>query len=124
MTRLLHCDVRRLAAGRNDFTAYAFNRGDIRSDIASAHDSGRLFPSATAYVLAIGIDQYTDPALRSLRFAATDAEAFAAAIGPEMHFIRSLWSHEIRMRPAKTYCAVPASILLRDRMGASRPPRD
>jgi len=38
-------------------------------------------------VPAIGVDHYRDPALRSLCFAATDAEAFAAAIGPDMHFI-------------------------------------
>lgn len=76
-----------LAAGRNDFTAYAFNGDNVRSDIATGSaGSGSSMARGTAHVLAIGVDQYRSADLRALRYAVTDAETFAAAIGPEMRF--------------------------------------
>lgn len=72
-----------LTAGTNDLQAYAFNADGVRSAPAGiALDASRGARSGAAYVLAIGVNRYANPAF-SLRYAASDAEAFARELGAQ-----------------------------------------
>ena len=53
-----------IVAGANKFTAYAFNRDNIKSGDATLTVTGAeaLKRSGTAYVLAVGINSYSNPA--------------------------------------------------------------
>jgi WD40 repeat protein/uncharacterized caspase-like protein len=72
-----------ITSGENRFTAYAFNRGNIKSRDASLAVTGppTLDRKGTAYVLAIGINQYEaskrGPSL-NLNYAEADATQFAS----------------------------------------------
>ncbi|HEX8720115.1 MAG TPA: caspase family protein [Pyrinomonadaceae bacterium] len=66
-----------LTAGENNFTAYAFNGDNIKSDdasltVAGADDIGR---EGTLYVLVVGVNQYSNPQF-NLRYAVADAQDF------------------------------------------------
>jgi len=73
-----------LVAGENRFTAYAFNRDNIKSADATLTLIGAesLRHAGTAYILAVGINEYAHRALH-LRYAVHDAEAFAAGVAQE-----------------------------------------
>ena len=65
-----------LVAGINTITAYSFNRDNIKSkdaEIVINGDNSLQRPS-TAYILAIGINEYKDNSL-NLKFAVADAES-------------------------------------------------
>jgi WD40 repeat protein/uncharacterized caspase-like protein len=71
-----------IVEGKNEFTAYAFSRANVKSlnsapimvtGAKSLHQFGRV------YVLSIGIDHYAEPGL-NLRFAVADADAFSEGI--------------------------------------------
>lgn len=68
-----------LVAGENRLTAYAFNRANIKSADAQQLLIGApaLQRRGTAYVIAIGINQYSNPNF-NLNFAVADAELFSA----------------------------------------------
>jgi|GEM_PF-183355 len=70
-----------IVAGENKFTAYAFNRDNVKSSDAELTVTGAdtLKRQGTAYVLTIGVNEYANPAYR-LNYAAADAEAFAAEV--------------------------------------------
>lgn len=67
-----------IVAGENRLTAYAFNRDSIKSADATLVITGdeSLKRAGTAYILAIGINQYAN-ADYNLRYAVPDARAFA-----------------------------------------------
>ena len=67
-----------IVAGENRFTAYAFNRDNIKSSDAELVVTGAesLRRKGTAYVLAIGINQYANRDY-NLNYAVADAQAFA-----------------------------------------------
>jgi uncharacterized caspase-like protein len=67
-----------ILAGANNFTAYAFNNDNIKSSDASLTLVGTdsLRAPSTAYVLAIGINTYENPAY-DLKYASSDAQLFA-----------------------------------------------
>lgn len=71
-----------IVAGENRFTAYAFNRDNIKSADARAAVTGAdsLRRPATAWVLAFGINHYANRAF-DLNFSVADAQAFAEQIG-------------------------------------------
>jgi uncharacterized caspase-like protein/WD40 repeat protein len=70
-----------VSAGRNQFTAYAFNRANVKSlDATVAVDAGVPARTPTVYVLAIGVNAYANTAF-DLVYARPDAEAFAAELG-------------------------------------------
>ena len=71
-----------IVAGENRFTAYAFNRDNIKSADARAAVTGAdsLKRPATAWVLAFGINHYANRAF-DLNFSVADAQAFAEQIG-------------------------------------------
>jgi len=67
-----------IVAGENRLTAYAFNRDNIKSADAELTITGAesLKRTGTAYILAIGINEYANSAY-NLRYALADSEAFA-----------------------------------------------
>jgi WD40 repeat protein/uncharacterized caspase-like protein len=67
-----------VTAGENRFTAYAFNRDNIKSadaPLAVARPESLKRP-ATAYILAVGVNQYANSRY-NLKYAVPDALAFA-----------------------------------------------
>lgn len=66
-----------LVSGENRFTAYAFNRDNVKSRDATLilNGSERLRRKGTAYVLAVGVNSYANPDY-NLKFAVADARAF------------------------------------------------
>ena len=79
----------KIVAGLNNFTAYVFNRDNIKSKDASIVVTGSpaLKRSGKAYIVAIGINQYSNPAF-DLHFAKADAQAFADALSHSMAQLR------------------------------------
>jgi WD40 repeat protein/uncharacterized caspase-like protein len=70
-----------IKAGENVFTAYAFSRGDIKSDDSTwrVYGVSQLTRQGVLYVLPIGINVYQDREL-NLRYAAADAIGIADAV--------------------------------------------
>src|SRR6266849_3194458 len=68
-----------IVAGEDRLTAYAFNRDNVKSADATLIIKGAasLKREGTAYVLAVGIDEYAHPDY-TLRYAVADAKAFGA----------------------------------------------
>jgi len=67
-----------IVSGKNRLTAYAFNRDNIKSLDATLNITGAdtLKRVGTAYVLAIGINEYVNSQF-NLRYAVNDASSFA-----------------------------------------------
>jgi hypothetical protein len=66
-----------VSSGKNTFTAYAFNRDNVKgADAQFVYEA--IFPEArrTATIIAFGVNTYRDTSL-NLRYAAPDATAFA-----------------------------------------------
>ena len=70
-----------VVAGENRFTAYAFNRDNVKSAdaVAMVEGSSGLKRGATAWVLAVGVNRYANSGF-DLRYAVADAEAFTAEL--------------------------------------------
>ena len=70
-----------MVAGDNHLTAYAFNRENVKSADASVDVIGgaALARKGTAYVLAVGVNQYAN-AEYNLKFAGADATAFGSEL--------------------------------------------
>lgn len=70
-----------VVAGDNRFTAYAFNRDNVKSPDAKTaiQADARLKRAGTAWVLAIGVNRYSNPAF-NLGYAVPDANAFSSEI--------------------------------------------
>ncbi len=70
-----------LIAGQNQFSAYAFNRDNVKSADASLSINGAdsLKRAGTLHLLAVGINQYANPQY-NLKFAVADARAFAEEV--------------------------------------------
>ncbi len=68
-----------IVAGQNRFTAYAFNRDNIKSGDASAIVQGEdsLKQPGTLYILAVAVNKYANPQF-DLKFAVADATDFAS----------------------------------------------
>jgi WD40 repeat protein len=68
-------------AGQNQFTAYAFNRDNVKSADAmlSLNGANTLKRPATLHLLVIGVNSYANPEY-DLKFAAADARAFGAEV--------------------------------------------
>jgi WD40 repeat protein len=70
-----------IVAGANNFTAYAFNHDNIKSSDATLVIIGAdsLKRQGTAYILAVGINNYSNPQY-NLKYAVADAEDFSAEV--------------------------------------------
>jgi TPR repeat protein/WD40 repeat protein len=94
-TATLYADVAAVA-GENRFTAYAFNRDDVKSLDATLNISGaeRLRRRGTFYVIAVGINHYDNPDF-SLRYAVPDATTAAKVISDEQEKLHSFDRTEV-----------------------------
>ncbi|MCA1634115.1 MAG: caspase family protein [Acidobacteria bacterium] len=74
-----------LVAGSNQFTAYAFNRDNVKSSDAGLEVTGpeALRRAGTAYLIAVGVNKYENPQY-DLKYAVADAREFAAEVGRRM----------------------------------------
>jgi WD40 repeat protein len=70
-----------VVAGENRFTAYAFNRDDVKSADAALSVSGAdsLKRTPTTYVVAVGVNEYANQNY-NLKFAAADATDFVEEV--------------------------------------------
>jgi len=70
-----------IVAGANQFTAYVFNRENVKSEDATLIITGAesLRRKGTAYILAIGINEYAN-AQYNLKYAVADAESFSSEL--------------------------------------------
>lgn len=70
-----------IVAGANQLTAYVFNRDNVKSVDAELVVNGdeSLRRAGTAYILAVGVNQYANPAF-NLNFAKADAETFGVEV--------------------------------------------
>lgn len=77
-----------ITAGVNHFTAYAFNRDNVKSTDAALTMTGAksLAHAGTAYVITIGVNEYANPTF-NLKYAAADAERFAGQVAIEQQRI-------------------------------------
>jgi WD40 repeat protein/uncharacterized caspase-like protein len=70
-----------IVAGDNNFTAYAFNHDNVKSNDAKVVVKGAdsLKRSGTAYIIAVGVNKYANKDY-NLSYAVPDAEDFAAEV--------------------------------------------
>jgi WD40 repeat protein/uncharacterized caspase-like protein len=70
-----------IVAGENLLTAYAFNRENIKSvdDTLSLKGDNSLKRKGTAYILIVGVNEYTNPQF-NLTYAAADAQTFGQSL--------------------------------------------
>jgi WD40 repeat protein/uncharacterized caspase-like protein len=80
----------KIVAGENTISAYVFNRDNIKSKDATIAVTGArtLERRGKAYILAIGINQYSNPGF-DLHFARADAQAFGDALGRSLQQIKA-----------------------------------
>jgi hypothetical protein len=107
---MLHASVP-IGAGENLFTAYAFNQDNIKSEDASLLVTGdnSLKRSGTFYVLAVGVNEYSNPEY-NLKFAAADAQAFGEELKKQQ---QKLGTYDaIKVIPLLDREATKANILL------------
>jgi WD40 repeat protein len=79
-----------IVAGENRLAAYAFNRDNVKSKDATLSLTGErsLKRPGTAYVLAIGVNSYSNPQY-NLKYAVADAEVFGEEVRREQQQIAS-----------------------------------
>jgi WD40 repeat protein len=70
-----------VVAGNNTFTAYAFNNDNVKSSDATLVINGAesLKRPATAYILAVGVNSYSNQDY-NLKYAVADAQEFASEV--------------------------------------------
>ena len=99
-----------IVAGENRLTAYAFNRDNVKSkDVAlSITGAAGLKRAGTFYVLAVGLNSYSNP-LYDLKYAVADAEAFGEEVRRQQ---QKLGNHErFEVVPLLNEQATKANIL-------------
>jgi WD40 repeat protein len=100
-----------IIAGVNRLTAYAFNHDNIKSADASLVINGadNLKRQGTAYLLAVGVNNYSNPNYK-LKYAVADAEDFAAEIQQQQERLKNYGRVEVI--PLYDKDATKANILL------------
>jgi hypothetical protein len=87
-----------LVTGENEFTAYAFNQDDVKSEDAVTGVTGAdaLRRAGELWVLAVGVDNYANQAFQ-LNYATADARLAAWALGTQresvMRYAQELLQH-------------------------------
>jgi WD40 repeat protein len=87
-----------VGAGENQFNAYAFNRDNIKSADAALSITGAdsLKRNGTAYVVAVGVNQYgPNPFFQNLKYAVADADDFAAEVKGQQEHLASFERVEV-----------------------------
>ena len=83
-----------IAVGENVFTAFAYTNANIRSSETDASrisvtGSNKLKSTSTAWIIAVGVNHYSDPKLKSLRYAVADADDFATKVAGAQNALRA-----------------------------------
>jgi WD40 repeat protein/uncharacterized caspase-like protein len=70
-----------LVAGKNQLTAYVFNRDNVKSKDASLLLTGAdaLKRAGSVYIIAVGVNEYANPQY-NLKYAVADAQSFAEEV--------------------------------------------
>jgi WD40 repeat protein len=78
-----------IVAGANNFTAYAFNHDNIKSSDATLTVTGAdsLKRSGTAYILAVGINRYSNSQY-NLKYAVADAQDFSVEVKRQQDLLK------------------------------------
>ncbi|MDT5122019.1 MAG: hypothetical protein QOC96_1501 [Acidobacteriota bacterium] len=99
-----------IVAGENRLTAYAFNHDNIKSSDATLTVNGAdsLKRPGTAYVLAVGVNTYSNPNY-SLKYAVADAEDFSAEFKHQQETLKKY--ERIEVIPLYDKQATKANIL-------------
>jgi len=111
-----------IVAGENRFTAYAYSDSDIKSSDAAIVVTGAdsLKRKGTAYILAIGINEYADSNY-DLKYAVADANEFASVFSAEQQKLDNFGS--VRITPLLNEHATKENILAAlDRLAGSSDP--
>lgn len=85
-----------IVAGENRLTAYAFNHDNVKSSDATLIINGadNLKRQGTAYVLAVGVNSYSNPQY-NLKYAVADAEVFSAEIKRQQETLKNYAQVEV-----------------------------
>jgi WD40 repeat protein len=99
-----------IVAGENRLAAYAFNRDNVKSKDAELRVTGAdsLKRPGTAYILAIGVNVYSNPQY-NLKYAVADATAFGEEVQRQQHQIAN-YEH-IEVAPLLNEQATKVNIL-------------
>src|SRR5882724_4170854 len=112
-----------VVAGPNRLTAYAFNNDNVKSKDANLLLTGSesLKRAGTAWVIAVGVNEYTNSQY-NLKYAVADAESYAAEVSREQGPV-GRFDH-VEVVPLLNDQATRENILsaLRRLSGASEPP--
>jgi WD40 repeat protein len=87
----------RIVAGANQFTAYAFNKDNVKSADATLSVTGpdSLKRSATLYLMVVGLNEYENAGY-NLKYAVADAQAFAQTIAEQQRQLGSFGRLEVQ----------------------------
>lgn len=85
-----------IIAGENRFTAYAFNRDNVKSSDANLVVTGAdsLKRPGTVYILAVGINEYANKDY-SLNYAVADAQAFGEELARQQTKLKNFASVQV-----------------------------
>jgi uncharacterized caspase-like protein len=112
-----------VAAGPNVLTAYAFNKDNVKSKDAQLALTGAdsLKRSGTAYIIAVGINEYANPQY-NLKYAVADAQSFGDEVRNRQKQLANF--ERIEVVPLINENATKANILsaLKRLAGAPEPP--
>ena len=100
-----------IVAGANEFTAYAFNRDNVKSADAQLTVSGgdSLRRTGTAYLLVVGVSRYENPQY-NLNYSAADATAIGEQLRSQQEILRRY--QPVEVVPLLNEEATKANILL------------
>jgi hypothetical protein len=85
-----------ILAGANQFTTYAFNRENVKSEDATLVVTGAesLRRKGTAHIIAVGINEYAN-AQYNLKYAIADAESFSAELKRQQEQLKNYEQVEV-----------------------------
>jgi len=112
-----------VTAGANRLTAYAFNQDNVKSKDAPLllTGAGSLKRAGTAYIIAVGINDYANPQY-NLKYAVADAQSFGEEVRLRQTQVATY--EKIEVVPLLNENATKANILsaLKRLAGATEPP--
>lgn len=99
-----------IVAGANRFTAYAFNHDNVKSEDAVLSVTGAtgLARQGTAYVLAVGVNEYANPTF-NLKYAVADARRFGEVLARQQRLVGRFG--DVQVIPLMDHDATKANVL-------------
>lgn len=102
-----------IVSGPNRFTAYAFNRDNVKSDDARLTVRGdeALERSGSLHIVSVGIDRYSSPLVKPLRYALDDVRALALELKQRQQDLSAFAETNIHILALVNEAATRANIL-------------